>query len=137
MHAPRTATEWDARRDGPPLLVLDPRVPGQRPDSALGSVLGRPSPDTPVGRHFAELMRRRPVLPRVDAVVDLFRRRDADRRWLAGLLARSRAGCSMSGMPVRRTTITGTAAAPIGRPCIWPTRRRCPATPTPSAITGR
>ncbi|APA74145.2 CHAT domain-containing protein [Mycobacterium avium subsp. hominissuis] len=89
VHAPRTATEWDARRDGPPLLVLDPRVPGQRPDSALGSVLGRPSPDTPVGRHFAELMRRRPVLPRVDAVVDLFRRRDADRRWLAGLLARS------------------------------------------------
>ncbi|ETB35842.1 hypothetical protein O975_20640, partial [Mycobacterium avium subsp. paratuberculosis 11-1786] len=27
VHAPRTATEWDARRDGPPLLVLDPRVP--------------------------------------------------------------------------------------------------------------
>ena len=26
----------------PPLLVLDPRVPGQRPDSPLGSVLGTP-----------------------------------------------------------------------------------------------
>ena len=89
VHSPRTSTGWDTRRDGPPLLILDPRVPGQRPDSALGSVLGRPSPHTPVARHFAELMTRRPVLPHTDAVVDLFRRPDADRAWLAELLARN------------------------------------------------
>jgi CHAT domain len=83
VHSPRTPPGWDARRDGPPLLVLDPRVPGQLPDSALGSVLGRPSAQTPVARHFADLMRRRPVLPAVDAAVELFRRQDADRRWLA------------------------------------------------------
>ncbi len=59
VHAPRTPADWDDRRDGPPLLILDPRVPGQRPDSALGSVLGRPSPETPLAQHFTELMGRR------------------------------------------------------------------------------
>lgn len=86
VHAPRTATRWEARRDGPPVLVLDPRVPGQRPDSALGSVLGRPSEHTRLARHFAELMQRRAVLPGVASSVELFRRQDADRRWLADLL---------------------------------------------------
>ncbi|MEZ0354454.1 CHAT domain-containing protein [Mycobacterium sp. pR1184] len=89
VHAPRTPARWEARRDGPPVLVLDPRVPGQRPDSALGSVLGRPSAETPLARHFAELMGERAVLPGVDGAVELFRRPDADRAWLAGLLARA------------------------------------------------
>lgn len=89
VHSPRTSAAWDARRGGPPLLILDPRVPGQRPDSALGSVLGRPSPHTAVAHHFAELMKRRPVLPHTDAVVGLFRRQDADRAWLAELLAQT------------------------------------------------
>ncbi|WP_205875309.1 CHAT domain-containing protein [Mycobacterium camsae] len=87
VHAPRTADRWDARRDGPPILVLDPRVPGQRPDSALGSVLGRPSEHTPLARYFAEVMQRRAVLPAVASSVELFRRPDADRTWLAGALA--------------------------------------------------
>lgn len=69
--------------DAPPLLLLDPKVPGQRPDSALGSVLGRPSPDTVLARHFGD----RPVLPTVTAPVELFRRADADRHWLANQLA--------------------------------------------------
>lgn len=89
VHSPRTPAGWDARREGPPLLVLDPRVPGQRPDSALGSVLGRPSPHTPVAAHFAGLIERRPVLPRADTVLDLFRRQDADRAWLGELLAQT------------------------------------------------
>ena len=62
----------------PPLLILDPRVPGQRPDSALGSVLGRPSAETALARHFAELMARRAVLPDVvqcGRVVPAHRRR--------------------------------------------------------------
>ncbi|OBK17140.1 CHAT domain-containing protein [Mycobacterium asiaticum] len=87
VHAPRVRAEWAARQDGPPLLVLDPRVPGQRPDSALGSVLGRPSDQTPLARHFTEVLGHRPVLPGVDSAVDLFRRQDADRGWLANLLA--------------------------------------------------
>ncbi|MBY0387190.1 MAG: CHAT domain-containing protein [Mycobacterium pseudokansasii] len=89
VNAPRAPAGWDARQDGPAVLVLDPRVPGQRPDSALGSVLGRPSEHTRLARHFAELMQRRAVLPAVEAAVELFRRSDADRSWLAGLLARN------------------------------------------------
>ena len=87
VHSSRTPARWRDRRDGPPLLVLDPRVPGQRPDSPLGSVLGRPSEETALARHFADLMTRRRVLPGVVTSVELFRRADADRTWLADLLA--------------------------------------------------
>jgi hypothetical protein len=89
VHSPRAPAGWDARREGPPVLLLDPRVPGQRPDSALGSVLGRPSPQTQLAQHFAALMTRRPVLPDVSDVVELFRRQDADRVWLAKQLAQT------------------------------------------------
>ena len=76
-----------ARPEADPLLILDPRVPGQRPDSALGSVLGRPAPDTLLARHYAGLMARRAVMPRVSTAVKLFRRTDTDRGWLASALA--------------------------------------------------
>jgi hypothetical protein len=89
VHSPREPAGWGGRRTKPPLLVLDPRVPGQRPDSALGSVLGRPSGDTALARHFGELMQARNVLPGVAAPVDLFRRADADRAWLKDLLAQA------------------------------------------------
>ena len=89
VHSPRAPAGWGGRRNEPPLLVLDPRVPGQRPDSPLGSVLGRPSPDTTLARHFGELMQRREVLPDVGMSVELFRRADADRTWLGDLLART------------------------------------------------
>lgn len=64
------------------LLILDPRVPGQRPDSALGSVLGRPDPDSPLTRYFAALLAEGSVLPEVASAVELFRNADADRGWL-------------------------------------------------------
>jgi hypothetical protein len=83
VNAPRAPADWESHRNRPPLLVLDPRVPGQRPDSALGSVLGRPSADTPLARHFADTLKNRGVLPNVATAVDLFRRSDADRDWLA------------------------------------------------------
>ncbi len=85
-NARRSSVGWLAGKDRPPLLVLDPRVPGQRPDSPLGSVLGRPSPDTPLARHFGDLMQRRDVLPGVTTAVELFRRQDAGRAWLADQL---------------------------------------------------
>jgi hypothetical protein len=88
VHSARTTASWDDRREGPPLLILDPRVPGQRPDSALGSVLGRPSAETPLAQHFTELMARRAVLPHVSSAVELFRRTDADRPWLGRQLDR-------------------------------------------------
>jgi hypothetical protein len=87
VHSPRPRVQWSQRVDRPPLLVLDPRVPGQRADSALGSVLGRPSPDAPLARHFAETIARGAVLPAVDAAVELFRRTDTDWNWLSDKLA--------------------------------------------------
>jgi hypothetical protein len=87
VHSPRPRTEWNERVDRPPLLVLDPRVPGQRADSALGSVLGRPSPDAPLARHFAASIARGAVVPAVDAAVELFRRTDTDWNWLSARLA--------------------------------------------------
>jgi hypothetical protein len=88
VHSARTSAGWDDRRNGPPLLILDPRVPGQRPDSALGSVLGRPSAETPLAQHFTDLMQRRAVLPDISSAVELFRRADADRPWLGRQLDR-------------------------------------------------
>jgi len=88
IHSARTPADWDERRDGRPLLILDPRVPGQRPDSGLGSVLGRPSAETALAQHFTGLMRRRAVLPDVSSSVELFRRIDADRPWLGRQLDR-------------------------------------------------
>jgi hypothetical protein len=88
VNSARTPARWDDRRDAPPLLILDPRVPGQRPDSALGSVLGRPSSETPLAQHFAGLMKSRAVLPDVADAVELFRRTDANRPWLGRQLDR-------------------------------------------------
>ena len=88
IHSARTPVGWSDRRDGPPLLILDPRVPGQRPDSALGSVLGRPSAETALAQHFTELMQHRAVLPDALSAVELFRRTDADRPWLGRQLER-------------------------------------------------
>ncbi len=88
VNSARAPKRWNDRGDRPPLLVLDPRVPGQRPDSDLGSVLGRPSPETSLAQHFAELMEHRIVLPDVSSAVELFRRTDADRPWLARQLDR-------------------------------------------------
>jgi CHAT domain len=88
VHSARTPAVWDERRDGPTLLVLDPRVPGQRPDSALGSVLGRPSAEAPLAQHFTALMQTRATLPDASSAVELFRRTDADRAWLGRQLDR-------------------------------------------------
>lgn len=87
-HAARCGPQWQHCREAPALLVLDPRIPGRRADSALGSVLGRPSESTILARHFAGLRRSREVRPQVGSVVELFRRTDADRRWLADQLGR-------------------------------------------------
>jgi hypothetical protein len=89
VHAPRTPAHWRERKSAPALLVVDPRVPGQRPDSPLGSVLGRPSSESTLSHHFGELLAQRAVLPEVEAPVELFRRSDTDRSWLATQLERA------------------------------------------------
>ena len=106
VHAPRTGVPWTRRPDGPALLVLDPRVPNQRADSALGSVLGRPDADTPLARHFQTLLARSPVRPAVTSAVELFRRSDIDRAWLASELADA---------PNRMLFVGHATAADVGR----------------------
>ncbi|MFF7192194.1 hypothetical protein ACFZAM_00540 [Streptomyces sp. NPDC008079] len=71
---------------GAVVLVLDPRVPGFRADSPLGSVLGPPGSDP----ELLSLVRRRldagAVVPSVAAPAEAFRRTDLDRDWLSGAL---------------------------------------------------
>lgn len=68
------------------VLVLDPRVPGFRADSPLGSVLGRPGADP----ELLELVQTRldagPVVPPVATPTEAFRRTDLDRDWLGETL---------------------------------------------------
>ncbi|CRZ13964.1 CHAT domain-containing protein [Mycolicibacterium neworleansense] len=87
VHAPRSPVRWQDRLGRPPVLVLDPRIPGQRPDSPLGSVLGRPAPQAPLSAHFGDLVAAHAVLPKVADAVELFRRTDTDRHWLADVCA--------------------------------------------------
>ncbi len=89
VHAAPATARWHERQGAAALLVIDPRVPGQRPDSPLGSVLGRPSIQAPLARHFEKLLAQRRVLPEVGTAVELFRRGDADRGWLSTLLDRA------------------------------------------------
>ena len=81
--APATAQATDT---GPVVLVLDPRVPGFRADSPLGSVLGPPGSDP----QLSSLVRRRldagPVVPSVADPAEAFRRTDLDRDWLSEVL---------------------------------------------------
>ncbi|MBF6171917.1 CHAT domain-containing protein [Nocardia blacklockiae] len=86
-HAPdRTARSWAADRDLPVVAVLDPRVPGFRADSALGSVLGRMSPDAPLTERVAEYAARQCLRPAVENPLEAFRRTDLDRDWLGTTL---------------------------------------------------
>ena len=86
-----TGQDPDSNSDPAPdsdavVLVLDPRVPGFRADSPLGSVLGQPGSDPAL----LDLVQRRldagTVVPSVAAPVEAFRRTDLDRDWLGEAL---------------------------------------------------
>ncbi|MFD9791928.1 CHAT domain-containing protein [Streptomyces sp. NPDC059070] len=79
--AVRRADEPDAEGV---VLVLDPRVPGFRADSPLGSVLGPPGSDP----ELLELVRRHAdtAVPSVAAPEQALRRTDLDREWLGEAL---------------------------------------------------
>lgn len=85
VYAPgRRVRYWAESRELPVVAVLDPRVPGFRADSRLGSVLGRMRADAPLAAHVAGLAGR--LLPSVADPVEAFRRTDVDREWLASVL---------------------------------------------------
>ncbi|MFJ3895288.1 hypothetical protein [Streptomyces sp. NPDC090083] len=71
---------------GPVVLVLDPRVPGFRADSALGSVLGPPGSDPALSSMVRTRLDAGPVVPSVATPAEAFRRTDLDRDWLGDVL---------------------------------------------------
>ncbi|MGR3867784.1 hypothetical protein ACUXZZ_04255 [Streptomyces graminifolii] len=73
---------------GPVVLVLDPRIPGFRADSALGSVLGPPGSDPQLSSLVRARLDAGPVVPSVTDPAEAFRRTDLDRDWLSDVLRR-------------------------------------------------
>lgn len=87
VHAPdRIARSWAETRELPVVAVLDPRVPGFRADSELGSVLGRMTRPTPLTERIADHIGAGRVRPAVDEPTEIFRRTDLDRAWLSRTL---------------------------------------------------
>ncbi|MFJ2215949.1 CHAT domain-containing protein [Streptomyces sp. NPDC101062] len=84
--AGRPVRPWAGSRHLPVVGVLDPRVPGFRADSALGSVLGRMTAGDPVAELVAGYVAQRRWRPEVADPVEAFRRTDVDREWLGAAL---------------------------------------------------
>ncbi|MDQ1073534.1 hypothetical protein [Streptomyces canus] len=68
------------------VLVLDPRIPGFRADSPLGSVLGPPGSDPELLAFVQSRLDAGAVVPSVATPAEAFRRTDLDRDWLSGAL---------------------------------------------------
>ncbi|MEU4316017.1 CHAT domain-containing protein [Nocardia sp. NPDC024068] len=87
VHGPnRRRRPWTASRHLPVVAVLDPRVPGFRADSALGSVLGRMDGTGPLAERIAAHLRTGRLRPEAGDAVTMFRRTDLDRTWLSQTL---------------------------------------------------
>ncbi len=87
----RNTRSWNETRELPVVAVLDPRVPGFRADSALGSVLGRMYAAAPLARRVEQYLPQDRLRPAVTDPIEAFRRTDVDRDWLGRTL---RAGAS-------------------------------------------
>lgn len=85
------APEGPERDTGPVVLVLDPRVPGFRADSPLGSVLGPPGSDPELLALVQSRLDAGGVEPSLAGPAEAFRRTDLDRDWLSGVLRKGHA----------------------------------------------
>ncbi|MGW6008542.1 CHAT domain-containing protein [Streptomyces sp. NPDC055210] len=84
-NAPAPDSDADTASDAV-VLVLDPRVPGHRADSPLGSVLGRPGSDPALLSLVQRRLDTGAVVPSVAAPAEALRRTDLDRDWLSEVL---------------------------------------------------
>ncbi|MFJ6294804.1 CHAT domain-containing protein [Streptomyces griseoviridis] len=82
---PGTTTDRTATSDRV-VLVLDPKVPGFRADSPLGSVLGRPGSDPELLKLIERRLEAGTVAPEVTTPAEALRRTDLDREWLGTVL---------------------------------------------------
>ncbi|RJO76859.1 CHAT domain-containing protein [Nocardia panacis] len=87
----RRADTWAQTRDLPVVAVLDPRIPGFRADSALGSVLGRMTTNAPLPRQISRYAAEGRLIPEITDPVEAFRRTDLDRDWLSTALCKGAA----------------------------------------------
>ncbi|GHC73080.1 hypothetical protein GCM10010349_50510 [Streptomyces flavofungini] len=72
----------------PVVLILDPRIPGFRADSPLGSVLGPPGSDPALLALVQRHLDAGPVAPPATTPTEALRRTDLDRDWLGETLRR-------------------------------------------------
>ncbi|NUS42550.1 MAG: CHAT domain-containing protein, partial [Mycobacteriaceae bacterium] len=87
VHAPgRTARRWADAAHLPVAAILDPKVPGFRANSALGSVLGRMSGSSSLASRVESYRAAGRFVPTVADALDAFRRTDTDREWLGAAL---------------------------------------------------
>ncbi|MFM9605580.1 tetratricopeptide repeat protein [Streptomyces turgidiscabies] len=82
----RTPDRDPDTKAGPVVLVLDPRIPGFRADSPLGSVLGPPGSDPELLSFVRRRLAEGAVVPSVATPAEALRRTDLDRDWLSGVL---------------------------------------------------
>ncbi|WP_371649383.1 MULTISPECIES: CHAT domain-containing protein [unclassified Streptomyces] len=78
-------SDMDAGTDAV-VLVLDPRIPGFRAESALGSVLGPPGSDPELLSFVQSRVDAGSAVPSVATAAQALRRTDLDRDWLSGVL---------------------------------------------------
>ncbi|MEO3755242.1 hypothetical protein [Streptomyces sp. B6B3] len=84
---PAPDADTDANADtGTVVLVLDPRIPGFRADSPLGSVLGPPGSDPELLSFVQRRLDAGDVVPSVATPAEALRRTDLDRNWLSDVL---------------------------------------------------
>ncbi|MFD5701299.1 hypothetical protein [Streptomyces lasiicapitis] len=106
QHTVRRAPDGPARDTGPVVFVLDPRVPGFRADSPLGSVLGPPGADPELLALVRSRLDAGAVEPSLAGPAEAFRRTDLDRDWLSGVLRKGARRLMyvghVSGTPVER-----------------------------------
>ncbi|MEV6277187.1 CHAT domain-containing protein [Nocardia sp. NPDC051832] len=82
----RTARHWADQQHLPLVAILDPRIPGFRADSALGSVLGRMDAPSALTERIAEYVAQQRFMPEVSGPLAAFRRTDVNRDWLSTAL---------------------------------------------------
>ncbi|MEU8895385.1 CHAT domain-containing protein [Nocardia sp. NPDC048505] len=82
----RTVRGWAEHQHLPLVAILDPRIPGFRADSALGSVLGRMDTPSALTERITEYVAQQRFTPELTSPFDAFRRTDLDRDWLSTAL---------------------------------------------------
>lgn len=86
LRRPRRTDESSIPAGDAVVIVLDPRVPGFRADSPLGSVLGPPGSDPTLLSLVQRHLDAGSVVPAVATAAEAFRRNDLDRDWLGAVL---------------------------------------------------